>query len=136
MGVRGELFTTQVVLNNRAYFFNVKENRTGDVFLQVVESKNKNGENIDRHAIVVFAEDMQKFCKGLEESLQFIEKDQKEKKKKTAEKKAEKQNALSGKRKVQRKKNDSFVVDKPLTSKELGIKKTGKVHVVSKRVDK
>ena len=136
MGVRGELFTTQVVLNNRAYFFNVKENRTGDVFLQVVESKNKNGENIDRHAIVVFAEDMQKFCKGLEESLQFIEKDQKEKKKKTAEKKAEKQNALLGKRKVQRKKNDSFVVDKPLTSKELGIKKTGKVHVVSKRVDK
>ena len=79
---------------------------------------------------------MQKFCKGLEESLQFIEKDQKEKKKKTAEKKAEKQNALLGKRKVQRKKNDSFVVDKPLTSKELGIKKTGKVHVVSKRVDK
>lgn len=136
MGVRGELFTTQVVLNNRAYFFNVKENRTGDVFLQVVESKNKNGENIDRHAIVVFAEDMQKFCKGLEDSLQFIEKDQKEKKKKAVEKKSEKQSALSGKRKVQRKKNDDFVVDKPLTSKELGIKKTGKVHVVSKRTDK
>ena len=37
MGVRGELFTTQVVLDNRSYFFNVKENRTGDVFLQVVE---------------------------------------------------------------------------------------------------
>ena len=38
MGVRGELFTTQVVLDNRSYFFNVKENRTGDVFLKVVEN--------------------------------------------------------------------------------------------------
>ena len=39
MGARGELFTTQVYLDNRSYFFNVKENRTGDVFLQIVESK-------------------------------------------------------------------------------------------------
>lgn len=86
MGVRGELFTTQVVLDNRSYFFNVKENRTGDVFLQVVESKNKDGDNFDRHAIVVFAEDMQKFFKGLDESLNFIDKDQKDRKKKAVEK--------------------------------------------------
>ena len=33
MGIRGELYTTQVTLTNRSYFFNVKENRTGDVFL-------------------------------------------------------------------------------------------------------
>src|SRR5574344_702722 len=87
MGIRGELFTTQVVLDNRSYFFNVKENRTGDVFLQVVESKNKNGENFDRHAIVVFSDDMQQFFKGLEESLAYIEKDQKEKSKAANEKK-------------------------------------------------
>ena len=35
MGARGELFTTQIYLENRSYFFNVKENRTGDVFLQI-----------------------------------------------------------------------------------------------------
>ena len=40
MGIRGELFTTQVPAENRTYFFNVKENRLGDVFLQIVESKN------------------------------------------------------------------------------------------------
>ena len=28
MGARGELFTTQIFLDNRSYFFNVKENRT------------------------------------------------------------------------------------------------------------
>ena len=47
MGARGELFTTQVTLDNRSYFFNVKENRNGDIFLQVVESKSRNGEDFD-----------------------------------------------------------------------------------------
>ena len=87
MGVRGELYTTQVVLDNRTYFFNVKENRTGDVFLQVVESKSKNGEDFDRHAIVIFAEEMQKFCKGFENSLAFIEKIKKNKRKKQLKRK-------------------------------------------------
>ncbi len=87
MGIRGELFTTQVTLDNRAYFFNVKQNRAGDVFLQIVESKNNNGEDFDRRAIVIFAEDMQKFFKGMDESIAFIEKDQKEKAKAKADKK-------------------------------------------------
>jgi hypothetical protein len=29
MGIRGELFSTKVMLPNRTYFFNVKENRMG-----------------------------------------------------------------------------------------------------------
>lgn len=77
MGIRGELFTTEVTLDNRTYFFNIKENRTGDVFLQVVESKSSEGTGFDRHAIVVFEEDMQKFLQGLESSLSFIEKNRK-----------------------------------------------------------
>ena len=77
MGVRGELFTTEVSLDNRTYFFNVKENRTGDVFLQVVESKSMEGTGFDRHAIVVFEDDMQKFLQGLEGTLKFIEKNRK-----------------------------------------------------------
>ena len=68
MGARGELFTTQIFLDNRSYFFNVKENRTGDVFLQIVESKNKDGADFDRHQIAIFAEDMQKFLQGMEKS--------------------------------------------------------------------
>lgn len=80
MGVRGELFTTSVTLDNRTYFFNVKENRTGDVFLQVVESKSKEGTGFDRHAVVIFEEDMQKFLKGLDDSLSFIEKQRKQRK--------------------------------------------------------
>ena len=75
MGIRGELFTTQVTLDNRSYFFNVKENRAGDVFLQIVESKKGEGADFDRHQIAIFAEDMQRVLKGLDDSLKFIEKD-------------------------------------------------------------
>ena len=74
MGARGELFTTEVYLDNRSYFFNVKENRTGDVFLQIVESKSRDGADADRHQIAIFAEDMQKFLQGMDTSLSFIEK--------------------------------------------------------------
>ena len=132
MGVRGELFTTQVVLDNRSYFFNVKENRTGDVFLQVVESKSRNGEDYDRHAICIFAEDMQKFFKGLDDSVSFIDKERKERSKKAAEKKAAKASAAG--KKVYKKKNDK---ENKSERKPDGIKRSGKVvHVVSKRTNK
>ena len=108
--IRGELFTQQVNLDNRSYFFNVKENRNGDIFLQVVESKIKDGQD-DRRAIVIFADDMQKFFGGLEESLSFIEKEQKDRKKAKAEKKAAKEakygkssESSDGKKKIIRRK--------------------------------
>ena len=87
MGIRGELFTTQIPVENRTYFFNVKENRLGDVFLQIVESKHTDGAGFDRHAIVVFQDEMQTFLQGLNESLEFIEKKRKEQLKEKREKK-------------------------------------------------
>lgn len=128
MSIRGELFTTQVMLDNRAYFFNVKENRAGDVFLQIVESKRN--EDAERHAIVVFAEDMKKFLHGMDNSLSFIEKDQRERRRLAAEKRAAK-NASEEfpKKRVYRKKTSSNS-DERLDD---GIPRTGKLHVVSKR---
>lgn len=133
MGIRGELFTNQVILENRSYFFNVKENRTGDVFLQVVESKKGDGADFDRHQIAVFAEDMQKFLKGMDESLKFIEKERKTRAKAAAEKKAMKQAKYGaggdGVKRIYKKHGDE---EEP--RKDDGIKRTGKViHVVSKR---
>ena len=124
-------FTTQVTLDNRSYFFNVKENRTGDVFLQIVESKSRNGEDFDRHAICIFAEDMQKFFKGLDDSVSFIDKDRKERSKKAAEKKAAKASAAG--KKVYKKKNTKETKNE---RKPDGIKRTGKVvRVASKRTN-
>ena len=128
MSIRGELFTTQVLLDNRSYFFNVKENRAGDVFLQIVESKKGDGADFDRHQISIFAEDMQKVLAGLDDSLKFIEKERKERAKRRAEIKAAKEAkyALGGEKKVYKKKGEE--------KKDDGIKRTGKViHIKSKK---
>ncbi len=79
MGIRGELFTTQITAENRTYFFNVKENTRGDVFLQVVESKASEGLGFERHAVVVFEDEMRPFLQGLDKCIEFIEKNRKEK---------------------------------------------------------
>lgn len=120
MGARGELFTTEVYLDNRSYFFNVKENRNGDVFLQIVESKTKDGADIDRHQIAIFADDMQKFFQGVDRSLNFIEKDRKQRAKIKAAKKAEHAKKI-------------YRLKDPESKKDDGIKRTGRIHVVSKR---
>ncbi|MCR5063603.1 MAG: PUR family DNA/RNA-binding protein [Treponema sp.] len=125
MGARGELFTTQVYLDNRSYFFNVKENRSGDVFMQIVESKNRDGVEADRHQIAIFSEDMQKFLQGMEKALDFIEKDRKTKQKTIKEKKAQKDSA-EGKKIYKVKKETPAKADD-------GIKRTGRVHIVSKK---
>ena len=133
MGARGELFTTQIYLENRSYFFNVKENRTGDVFLQIVESKNRDGVEADRHQIAIFSEDMQKFLQGLEKSLDFVEKDRKQRQKAAKEKRAEKDAKYgSGAKKVYRVKSEKG--EKSEKRADDGIKRTGKViHIVSKK---
>lgn len=74
MGIRGELYSTRFVCNERTYFFNVKQNRTGDVFLSIVESKPGEGESFDRRSIVVFGEYMDGFLKAFQSALKFIDK--------------------------------------------------------------
>lgn len=74
MGIRGELFSTRFACDGRTYFFNVKQNRNGDVFLSVVESKPSEGESFDRRSIVVFAEHMGEFLNSFQAALKFIDK--------------------------------------------------------------
>ena len=79
MGVRGELFSTKVTLQNRTYFFNVKENRLGDLYLNIVESKNRDEGGFERQSVILFAEDLQEFLQGFDESLKVLEKAAREK---------------------------------------------------------
>ena len=79
MGIRGELFSNRVILPNRTYFFNVKENRMGDLYLNIVESKNRDAGGFDRQSVVLFADDLQEFLKGFDESLRVLEKAVREK---------------------------------------------------------
>ncbi len=135
MGIRGELYTTHLNLDNRSYFFNVKENRNGDIFLQMVESKNGEGTDASRHQIAVFEEDLQNFLKSLDVALSFIKKEKKNRDKLRAEKKAMKEakfgHAKDGsEKKVYRRKTVDDGV-RPVDPN--APKKTGRIHVVSKR---
>ena len=69
MGIRGELFSTKVSCEGRTYFFNVKQNRMGDIFLSIVESKPTEAESFDRRSIVVFREDMRGFLKAFQPTM-------------------------------------------------------------------
>jgi hypothetical protein len=79
MGIRGEVFSTKVILQNRTYFFNVKENRLGDLYLNIVESKNRDTGGFDRQSVILFADDLTEFLQGFDESLKVLEKAVKEK---------------------------------------------------------
>ncbi|NOY09821.1 MAG: PUR family DNA/RNA-binding protein [Spirochaetes bacterium] len=73
MGSRGEIFSSKASTGRRTYFFNVKENRHGDIFLNIVESK-KNGESeFERHSLIVFKEDLQNFLDGFDKAVNFIQ---------------------------------------------------------------
>jgi hypothetical protein len=74
MGIRGELFSEKVLSSSekRTYFFNVKENRNGDIFLNIVESKQHSGTDNERYQIAVFKEDLALFMRGLEKTLDFM----------------------------------------------------------------
>ncbi|MDR2747704.1 MAG: DUF3276 family protein [Treponema sp.] len=74
MGIRGEIFSTKVILQNRTYFFNVKENRMGDLYLNIVESKNRDSGGFERQSVILFADDLQNFLKGFDDSLRVLEK--------------------------------------------------------------
>lgn len=67
MGQRGEVFTLKRFVEDGVltYFFNVKENRYGDLFLNLVESRKKDNRFL-RFSLIVYSEDFKKFAALLE----------------------------------------------------------------------
>lgn len=76
MGIRGELFSTRVHSQSekRTYFFNIKENRNGDLFLNIVESKKHGESDFERHQIVVFREDIEAFVRAFQQATEYLKK--------------------------------------------------------------
>ena len=106
MGQRGELFSTRVSLQNRTYFFNIKENRMGDLYLNIVESKNRDEGGFDRQSIILFAEDLQEFLSGFDESLRILEKEARERRRSPRKSEGEFRNDRSRKNERNDKYND------------------------------
>ena len=76
MGIRGEVFSWRVSSSNdrRTYFLNVKENRTGDLYLTIVESKKHGETDFERPQVIIFEEDFAELEKGFRKVFEFIEK--------------------------------------------------------------
>ena len=72
MGTRGEVFSSKANTAKRTYFFNVKENRTGDLFLNIVESKKSEEDRFERRSVIVFKEDLASFLAALESAVAYI----------------------------------------------------------------
>ena len=72
MGTRGEIFSSKANTARRTYFFNVKENRTGDLFLNIVESKKSGEDQFERRSVIVFKEDLPSFLEGFEAAVAYI----------------------------------------------------------------
>lgn len=72
MGLRGEVFSSRAITERRTYFFNVKENRHGDLFLNIVESKKNSETDFERHSLIVFNEDLDNFLQGLKKATDFV----------------------------------------------------------------
>ena len=72
MGIRGEVFSSKTSVGKRTYFFNVKENRHGDLFLNIVESKKHEGTGFERHSVIVFNEDLGDFVEEFERAVSFM----------------------------------------------------------------
>ena len=73
MGERGEVFSSRLSKDDRTYFFNVKENVYGDLYLNMVESRPTDTEGrFLRQSIIVYQEDIGDFVKELQKSLDYI----------------------------------------------------------------
>ncbi|MGA2641722.1 MAG: DUF3276 family protein [Spirochaetia bacterium] len=72
MGTRGEVFSSKSSTAKRTYFFNVKENRTGDLFLNIVESKKSEEDRFERRSVIVFKEDLASFLEAFQAAVAFI----------------------------------------------------------------
>ena len=72
MGQRGEVYSTKLVRNDRTYFFNVKENIYGDLYLNIVESKPSDNGRFLRQSVLVYQEDIGEFVKEMQKSLDYL----------------------------------------------------------------
>ncbi|MBN2614189.1 MAG: DUF3276 family protein [Bacteroidales bacterium] len=75
---RPDVFSTPVRAGKRTYFFDVKTTRNGQYYLTITESKrrflNDEGKFIyEKHKIFLYREDFEKFVKGLDSAIRFIE---------------------------------------------------------------
>jgi len=74
---RDEIYSRPVRAGKRTYFFDVKEMKSGEMYITITESKKRfNEENgkffYEKHKIFLYKEDFDKFGQGLDTVINFI----------------------------------------------------------------
>ena len=75
---REDIFSKAVRAGKRTYFFDVKATRNNQYYLTITESKrrftNEEGKFVyEKHKLFLYREDFEKFVKGLDAAIRFIE---------------------------------------------------------------
>ncbi len=75
---RDDIFSKAVRAGKRTYFFDVKATRNDQYYLTITESKrrflNEQGKFFyEKHKIFLYREDFEKFVKGMDAAIRFIE---------------------------------------------------------------
>ncbi len=73
-----ELYTQAIKAGKRTYFFDVKETKAGEKYMTITESRkifsNESGKfYFEKSKMFLYNEDFQKFTRGLENAIHFIE---------------------------------------------------------------
>jgi hypothetical protein len=72
------IFSKTILAGKRIYYLDVKQNRKGDLFLVITESKKITNENdpqnvyFEKHKIFLYKEDFEKFSDALNEIIDYI----------------------------------------------------------------
>ncbi len=74
---RDEIYSRPVRAGKRTYFFDVKEMKSGELYITITESKKRfNADNgqffYEKHKIFLYKEDFEKFSHGLSSVIHFI----------------------------------------------------------------
>ena len=77
---KAEIFGRAVKAGKRTYFFDVKSTKAGDYYITITDSKKRFMEDgkfiYDKHKIFLYKEDFQKYLETLNETMDFIQKEQ------------------------------------------------------------
>lgn len=72
MSHQEELFIRMIRAGRRTYFFDVKENRQGGIYLVISERKSSEEGPAEHFRVMVFPEDVQNFMNALGEAVEFV----------------------------------------------------------------
>jgi hypothetical protein len=66
-----EVFSRKVIGGRRTYFFDVKETKDQSKYIVIGEVAQV-GDELERHRVMVFEENLEAFCEGLQSAIEYV----------------------------------------------------------------